>query len=89
MRGSAAGMLEALRSTGGVITSAGILLASVFAVLGVLPLISMHTGPSTSRRYRFFTCHAWPWLCRRRLPLCLPAITDLAGSIWMPPVLVP
>jgi RND superfamily putative drug exporter len=32
-------MLSALRVTGGVITSAGILLAAVFAVLGVLPLI--------------------------------------------------
>lgn len=41
VRGSAAGMLEALRSTGGVITSAGVLLASVFAVLGVLPLIQL------------------------------------------------
>ena len=35
------GMLSALRSTGGVITSAGILLAAVFAVLAVLPLISL------------------------------------------------
>ena len=33
------GMLTALRATGGVITSAGILLAAVFAVLGVLPLV--------------------------------------------------
>jgi RND superfamily putative drug exporter len=39
--GSRAGMLAALTSTGGVITSAGILLASVFAVLGVLPLIQL------------------------------------------------
>ena len=35
------GMLNALRVTGGVITSAGILLAAVFAVLGVLPLIAL------------------------------------------------
>mgnify|MGYP003378933197 CR=1 FL=1 len=33
------GMLRALGATGGVITSAGILLAAVFAVLGVLPLV--------------------------------------------------
>ena len=33
------GFIRALSSTGGVITSAGILLASVFAVLGVLPII--------------------------------------------------
>ncbi len=38
-KGTRAGMLEALRVTGGVITSAGVLLAAVFAVLGVLPLI--------------------------------------------------
>lgn len=36
---SRAGMLRALTATGGVITSAGILLAAVFAVLGVLPLV--------------------------------------------------
>ena len=36
-----AGMLTALRATGGVITSAGVLLAAVFAVLGVLPLIAL------------------------------------------------
>jgi RND superfamily putative drug exporter len=34
-------MLNALRVTGGVITSAGILLAAVFAVLGVIPLITL------------------------------------------------
>jgi len=39
--GNDQGMLMALRSTGGVITSAGILLASVFLVLGVLPLIAL------------------------------------------------
>ena len=32
-------MLRALTATGGVITSAGILLAAVFSVLGVLPLV--------------------------------------------------
>jgi RND superfamily putative drug exporter len=39
--GTRAGMIRALASTGGVITSAGILLAAVFAVLGVLPLITL------------------------------------------------
>lgn len=39
--GTRTGMLRALASTGGVITSAGILLAAVFAVLGVLPLIAL------------------------------------------------
>ena len=37
--GAREGMLRALAATGGVITSAGILLAAVFAVLGVLPLV--------------------------------------------------
>lgn len=37
--GTRAGMIRALGATGGVITSAGILLAAVFAVLGVLPLV--------------------------------------------------
>jgi len=40
-RGTRVGMIRALSSTGGVITSAGILLAAVFAVLGVLPLITL------------------------------------------------
>ncbi|WP_329109564.1 MMPL family transporter [Micromonospora sp. NBC_01699] len=35
------GMLTALAVTGGVITSAGVLLAAVFAVLGVLPLVTL------------------------------------------------
>lgn len=37
--GTRKGMLRALAATGGVITSAGILLAAVFAALGVLPLV--------------------------------------------------
>ena len=37
--GTKRGMLRALSATGGVITSAGVLLAAVFAVLGVLPLV--------------------------------------------------
>jgi RND superfamily putative drug exporter len=37
--GARRGMLRALGVTGGVITSAGVLLAAVFAVLGVLPLV--------------------------------------------------
>lgn len=39
--GTAQGMLKALGATGGVITSAGVLLAAVFSVLGVLPLIAL------------------------------------------------
>ena len=37
--GTRAGMTKALTVTGGVITSAGIVLAATFAVLGVLPLV--------------------------------------------------
>ncbi|WP_284233869.1 MMPL family transporter [Arenivirga flava] len=39
--GTREGMVRALAATGGVITSAGVLLAAVFAVLGVLPLITL------------------------------------------------
>lgn len=39
VQGTPEGMLTALRVTGGVITSAGVLLAAVFTVLGVLPLV--------------------------------------------------
>ncbi len=39
--GTRDGMLRALSATGGVITSAGIVLAAVFAVLGVLPLVAL------------------------------------------------
>lgn len=38
-RGTREGVLRALAATGGVITSAGVLLAAVFATLGVLPLV--------------------------------------------------
>jgi RND superfamily putative drug exporter len=41
LHGTRSGMIRALSATGGVITSAGILLAAVFAVLGVLPLITL------------------------------------------------
>ena len=41
LHGTAEGMIRALSSTGAVITSAGILLAAVFAVLGVLPVVAL------------------------------------------------
>ncbi|WP_268904822.1 MMPL family transporter [Clavibacter zhangzhiyongii] len=41
LHGTREGMVRALASTGGVITSAGILLAAVFAVLGVLPVVAL------------------------------------------------
>ena len=39
--GTVGGMIRALGATGGVITSAGVLLAAVFAVLGVLPFVTL------------------------------------------------
>lgn len=39
--GTRQGMVEAVAGTGGVITSAGIVLAAVFAALGVLPLVTL------------------------------------------------
>ena len=39
--GTRAGMVRAVAHTGGVITSAGIVLAGVFAALGVLPLVTL------------------------------------------------
>jgi putative drug exporter of the RND superfamily len=41
LRGTRPGMIHALAATGAVITSAGILLAAVFGVLGVLPIITL------------------------------------------------
>lgn len=40
-RGTRAGMVEAVGRTGAVITSAGVVLAGVFAALGMLPLITL------------------------------------------------
>ncbi|QBE50393.1 MMPL family transporter [Leucobacter triazinivorans] len=41
MHGTREGMVAAVAHTGGVITSAGIVLAAVFAALGVLPLVTL------------------------------------------------
>ncbi|GAA1318587.1 MMPL family transporter [Leucobacter albus] len=41
VHGTRAGMVEAVAHTGSVITSAGIVLAAVFAALGVLPLVTL------------------------------------------------
>ncbi|GHD11204.1 MMPL family transporter [Zhihengliuella salsuginis] len=41
VRGTRDGMVRAVARTGGVITSAGIVLAAVFAALGVLPLVTL------------------------------------------------
>ena len=44
--GTKQGMARAVASTGGVITSAGIVLAAVFAALGVLPLVTLGQLPA-------------------------------------------
>ena len=41
MYGTRGGIVRAVSATGAVITSAGVVLAAVFAVLGVLPLIAL------------------------------------------------
>lgn len=41
VHGTREGMVQAVTHTGGVITSAGIVLAAVFAALGVLPLVTL------------------------------------------------
>lgn len=41
IHGTKEGMVRAVASTGGVITSAGIVLAAVFAALGMLPLVTL------------------------------------------------
>ena len=54
--GTGEGMVRAVSATGGVITSAGIVLAAVFCVLGVLPLIVL-TQVGTNRRPRYPARH--------------------------------
>ena len=41
VHGTRDGMVEAITHTGGVITSAGVVLAAVFAALGILPLVTL------------------------------------------------
>ena len=50
LHGTREGMLRGLAVTGGVITSAGIVLAGTFAVLAVLPLVFLGEIGFTSRR---------------------------------------
>ena len=48
-RGTRPGSLVALSATGGVITSAGLVLAATFAVLGTLPLVASPRWAPRSR----------------------------------------
>lgn len=76
--GTRAGMLKGLAVTGGVITSAGIVLAATFAVLGILPLVALaQVGFLVS-----FGVLLDALLVRSIL---VPAITlDLGKRIWWP-----
>ncbi len=76
--GTRAGMLKGLAVTGGVITSAGIVLAATFAVLGILPLVALaQVGFLVS-----FGVLLDALLVRSIL---VPAITlDLGRRIWWP-----
>ncbi|WP_417198934.1 MMPL family transporter [Streptomyces stelliscabiei] len=47
LHGTRQGVLRGLVSTGGVITSAGVVLAATFAALGVIPLASSPRSPSS------------------------------------------
>ena len=57
--GAREAMRYALTRTGGVITSAGILLAAVFVVLGVLPVVAL----ARSARSCASACCWTPWWC--------------------------
>ncbi|HPU14231.1 MAG TPA: MMPL family transporter [Aeromicrobium sp.] len=76
--GTVRAMVQAVGLTGGVITSAGIVLASVFAVLGVLPLITLtQVGLIVSLGILLDT-----FLVRT---LVVPAVFALIGDkIWWP-----
>jgi RND superfamily putative drug exporter len=76
--GTKAGTLKALTVTGGVITSAGVVLAATFAVLGVLPLVFLaQLGFAVAFGVLLDTI-----IVRSVL---VPALTLLAGKkIWWP-----
>ena len=79
--GTRPGMLKALAVTGGVITSAGIVLAATFAVLGLLPIVALaQVGFLVSFGVLLDT------LVVRSL--LVPALTmDLGRVIWWPSAL--
>ena len=64
--------------TGGVITSAGVVLAATFTVLGVLPWCSWPNWASPSRS----ACCSTPFIVRTIL---VPALAhDIGRKIWWP-----
>jgi putative drug exporter of the RND superfamily len=76
--GNRAGVLSALTVTGGVVTSAGVVLAATFSVLLVLPLVTaVHIGLVVSIGVLIDT-----FIVRT---LLIPALAiDIGGRIWWP-----
>ena len=60
-QGTHPGVLKGLSVTGGVITSAGVVLAATFAALGVLPILFLARSRSSWRS----ACCSTPWSCGR------------------------
>jgi RND superfamily putative drug exporter len=79
--GTRRGMLRGLAVTGGVITSAGIVLAGTFSVLGVLPLVALaEVGFVVAFGVLFDTL-----VVRSVL---VPALTlDIGSRVWWPSAL--
>jgi putative drug exporter of the RND superfamily len=77
-RGTREGSLVALRATGGVITSAGLVLAATFAVLGTLPLVFLaELGTAVALGVILDTMVV-------RSVLVTALNLDLGGRIWWP-----
>ena len=76
--GTRAGIIKGLTVTGGVITSAGIVLAATFAVLGILPLVFLaELGFAVAFGVLLDTL-----IVRTIL---VPALAyDIGGKIWWP-----
>jgi RND superfamily putative drug exporter len=77
-RGTRQGSLVALQATGGVITSAGLVLAATFAVLGSLPLVFLaELGTAVALGVMLDTMIV-------RSVLVTALNVDLGGKIWWP-----
>jgi RND superfamily putative drug exporter len=80
-RGTREGSLVALAATGGVITSAGLVLAATFAVLGSLPLVFLaQLGAAVALGVILDTMII-------RSVLVTAINLDLGGKIWWPSTL--
>jgi len=80
-RGTRQGSLVALRATGGVITSAGLVLAATFAVLGSIPLVFLaELGTAVALGVLIDTIIV-------RSVLVTAINLDLGGRIWWPSAL--